>query len=79
MGKWSVQMIDDLPNGYAFKYTLSLLYAPDGKTYDGVGLEPDVEVTIDSAQRDRAMNAPTPEARVAGDVQLRTAAELVRR
>lgn len=79
MGKGSVQMIDDLPNGYAYKYTMSLLFTPNGQTFDGVGLTPDIEVALEDVQRGKAMSAPTEEARLAMDVQLRTAAELVRR
>lgn len=79
MGKGSVQMIDDLPNGYAYKYTLSLIFTPSGQTFDGVGLTPDIEVAMDDVQRGKAMSAPTEDARLGMDVQLRTAAELVRR
>jgi len=79
MGKGSVQMLDDLPNGYAYKYTLSLLYTPSGQTFDGVGLTPDIEVALDDVSRGKAMSAPTEEARLALDVQLKTAAELLRR
>lgn len=79
MGKGSVQMLDDLPNGYAYKYTLSLLYTPSGQTFDGVGLTPDIEVPLDDVTRAKSMGAATEEARLAMDVQLRTAAELLHR
>ena len=79
MGKGSVQMIDDLPNGYSYKYTLSLLFTPSGQTFDGVGLTPDIDVALDDVSRGKAASAATEDARLALDVQLRTAAELLRR
>jgi carboxyl-terminal processing protease len=78
-GKWSVQTIDELANGYAFKYTLSLFKTPAGKSYEGTGFVPDVEVTMDDKQLARANVAPTPEAHLDLDVQLRTAKELLTR
>jgi carboxyl-terminal processing protease len=78
-GKWSVQTIDELANGYAFKYTLSLFKTPAGKSYEGTGLVPEVEVTMDDKQLARANVAPTPEAHLDLDVQLRTAKELLTR
>ncbi len=77
-GKWSVQSLDDLPNGYAYKYTVSMFYTPSGKTYEGTGLTPDVEVTMDETILGRA-NAAEGEERLALDAQLRTARELVLR
>jgi carboxyl-terminal processing protease len=75
-GKWSVQSLDELGNGYAYKYTVSLFRMPSGKSYDGVGLAPDVESSMDEGALARA-NAAKPEERVAIDVQLRTAKELL--
>jgi carboxyl-terminal processing protease len=77
-GKWSVQQLFDLPNGYAMKYTVSLFYTPAGKTYDGVGLSPDVDVTMDEKQRDKADSVTVPEARLDVDPPLRTALALLR-
>jgi carboxyl-terminal processing protease len=78
LGKWSVQSVDDLPNGWAFKYTVSLFRTPAGKTYEGVGVAPDVDVAMDEKQLARANAAPKVEDRLALDVQLRTARQLVR-
>lgn len=77
-GKWSVQSLDDLPNGWAYKYTLGLFKTPQGKSYEGVGVSPDVELAMDETALARANNAK-PEERVANDVQLRTAKELLLR
>lgn len=75
-GKWSVQSLDELSNGYAYKYTVSLFHTPGGKSYEGVGIAPDVESAMDDATVARA-NAAKPEERLAIDVQLRTAKELI--
>lgn len=77
-GKWSVQSLDDLPNGWAYKYTLGLFKTPQGKSYEGIGVSPDVELAMDEAALGRA-NHGKPEDRIANDVQLRTAKELVLR
>lgn len=76
MGKWSVQMLDDLPNGYAFKYTVSLFKTPSGRSFEGTGLTPDVEVSMEERELARAKTAK-PADRLAADVQLRTAKELL--
>jgi carboxyl-terminal processing protease len=44
-GKWNVQSIDDLPNGYAVKYTIKTFKSPGGKSYQDVGIEPDVAIS----------------------------------
>jgi carboxyl-terminal processing protease len=77
MGKWSVQSLDDLPNGFAFKYTVSLFKSPSGRSYEGTGLSPDVEVSMDERELARA-SVTKPSERLAVDVQLRTAKELLR-
>jgi carboxyl-terminal processing protease len=72
-GKWTVQRVDDLSNGYAIKYTMALFASPAGRTFDAVGMAPDVEV--DQAD-DATMKAQTdndPVKRLTEDVQLRTA------
>jgi carboxyl-terminal processing protease len=77
-GKWSVQKLDKLPNGYAMKFTTSLFRSPSGKTWNGVGLAPDIEVPMDDKAQAAAEAVADPEKRVAEDVQLRTALGLVR-
>lgn len=77
-GKWSVQKIDDLPNGYAFKYTASLFKSASGKSFDGVGLTPDVEVDMDAKLAEKAQAITDPEKRLAADSQLRTAVGIVK-
>jgi carboxyl-terminal processing protease len=77
LGKWSVQMIDDLPNGYAFKYTTAIFKTASGQSYEGTGLRPDVDVAMDIADVEHAQLVRDPVKRVAMDVQLRTAKSLL--
>jgi len=80
LGKWTVQSLDDLPNGYAYKYTVGLFASPSGRSFEGTGIAPDVEVSLAEKDVARANATPNPEARLAIDAQLRTAQEiLVRR
>lgn len=76
VGKWSVQTIDELSNGYAFKYTVSLLKSPSGRSFEGVGLPPDVEVVMDEKALPKLNTTPAAQ-RVERDVQLRTALVLL--
>jgi carboxyl-terminal processing protease len=78
-GKWSVQRIEDLPNGYALKFTVGLFASPSGKSYDGTGLAPDIEVDAASDAVQRALAESDPKARLAADVQLRTAVAVLTR
>ena len=78
-GKWSVQHLEELPNGYAIKFTASLFKTPAGESYDGVGLEPDVEVDVDAKQSDKLHAITDPDRRIAADAPLRSALGLLRR
>lgn len=78
LGKWSVQMIDDLENGYAVKYTVSLFSTPSGHSYEGHGLEPDVRVDMDEKSFGRVATITDPAEKLQADVQLRTAVGLLR-
>ena len=77
-GKWSMQVIKELENGYGAKFTTSLLTPPSGKSYDGVGIPPEIEVTMDERQLARVLLITDAEKRLAADPQLRTALALVR-
>jgi carboxyl-terminal processing protease len=72
-GKWTVQRIEDLPNGYAIKFTVGFFQSPSGKSYDGTGVAPDVEVDASSDAILHALTESDPRARLADDAQLRTA------
>jgi carboxyl-terminal processing protease len=77
LGKWTVQTLEDLPNGYAIKYTLARFSSPSGRNYEGAGLPPDVEVDMPTRAVDAAEAITDPAARLAADVQLRTAVAMV--
>jgi carboxyl-terminal processing protease len=72
-GKWTVQRVDDLSNGYAIKYTIALFAAPSGKSYDGAGMAPDVEVDQSDDATERAQKETDVPKRLAEDAPLRTA------
>jgi len=78
-GKWSVQRLEDLPNGYALKFTVGLFASPSGKSYDGTGLAPDIEVDAPSDAVQHALAESDPKVRLADDVQLRTAVAVLAR
>lgn len=77
-GKWNVQTIEELPNGFACKFTISQFRAPGGQSYDGQGLTPDVEVSMDDKLLGRLSRVTDPDKRLAADIALRTAANLAR-
>jgi carboxyl-terminal processing protease len=77
-GKWTVQMIDDLPNGYAMKYTSGLFQSPSGRSFQGVGLPPDVEVDMPAPAVEAAEAITDPGKRLEADTQLKTAISLLR-
>jgi carboxyl-terminal processing protease len=72
-GKWSVQQLDDLPNGYAFKYTSGIFKSPSGKSYGGVGLTPDIEIAMDEKAFAKVWGINDATKRLAADPPLRTA------
>jgi carboxyl-terminal processing protease len=77
-GKGSVQSIDELGNGYAMKFTVSLLERPSGAALDGVGVTPDTPVPVDAKLTEAALPIKDPEARLAADPALRTALSLLK-
>jgi carboxyl-terminal processing protease len=78
LGKWSMQTVEDLPNGYAIKFTVGLFESPQGKNFDGVGLSPDVEVALGETEI-RWLDAMTDmRKRLAADAPLRAAVSLVK-
>jgi carboxyl-terminal processing protease len=84
-GKGSVQEVEDLPNRYGIKYTASLFLLPSGAPLEGVGLTPDVEVVLPvpegtsyDQKLSRILRQQNPELRLAADVPLRAAANVIR-
>jgi len=81
-GKWTVQKLDKLSNGYAMKYTTSVFSTPSGRSYGGQGVTPDVEVAFVGAGAERTLDKLLVQndlaKRAAEDPQLRTAVSLLR-
>lgn len=85
-GKGSAQELEELPNHYGIKYTVSLFLTPGGQSLEGEGLLPDVEVGLSTTLsieeqeklRARLLRVLDPARRLASDVQLRTALNLLR-
>jgi carboxyl-terminal processing protease len=77
-GKWTVQTIEELENGWALKYTVAGFETPAGHSYEGEGIDPDVEVDLEDKVTARALATTDVEARLALDAPLKTAVGLVR-
>jgi carboxyl-terminal processing protease len=43
-GKWNVQMVEELPNKFAIKYSVSKVETADGQSYEGTGMKADIEM-----------------------------------
>lgn len=72
-GKWSVQRVEELGNGWALKLTSGLLRSAAGQVLDGKGLEPDLQVDM----KDHPSRERDAQKRIAADAQLRAAVHLV--
>lgn len=84
-GKGSVQTVEELPNRYAIKFTTGEFLLPSGQRIEGAGLTPDVEVALPvpdgsnyEQQLVRVQRLPSASERLAQDVQLRAAYNMVR-
>lgn len=51
LGKWNAQRIEKLSNHYAIKFTTQSFSTPRGKSYQDVGLAPDIEVSGERAKK----------------------------
>ncbi len=51
-GKGSMQRIFDLPNGGALRITTQMYDPPKSENYDGIGIEPEVEIELDSSLKE---------------------------
>ena len=77
-GKWNVQRIDTLSNGYAMKYTVGVFKTPKGVAPDGRGIDPDVPVDLDELSVAKAQRTGDAQKRIAVDAQLRAALAILR-
>jgi len=76
-GKWSVQVIHELPNKYVMKYTVAHFKDASGKGWEGEGLAPDIEVPMSDAAFEKAERTKGVD-RLSADVQLKAAVNFVR-
>lgn len=77
-GKWNVQVIEELPNRWAIKFTVGVFKSAAGELLDGKGLAPDIEVDLGEARMDKLSRMTDPAARLAADAQLRTAVSVLK-
>lgn len=84
-GKGTVQRLEDLPNGYAYKFTASHFLLPSGDAIEGRGLVPDIEVALPvpegshyDRQLSRVLHERDPQERLQHDAPLRAAAHVLR-
>ncbi len=50
-GKGSVQTVRPLPEGFGIKYTIARYYTPNGRSIQGKGIEPDIEVDYELIEK----------------------------
>lgn len=78
-GKWNVQKVEKLSNGWGIKYTIGVFRTAKGQSPDGKGIEPDVPVAMDAGAVEKAVVVTEPAARLQADAQLRAAIALLNR
>jgi carboxyl-terminal processing protease len=78
-GKWNAQSVETLPNKFAIKYTVKKFESPQGHTFQGVGIKPDLEVGLpkDVDIRELRSKYEVPK-RLGFDLQLKAALELMK-
>lgn len=74
-GKWSAQTIESLPNRFAIKFTTKIFKSPKNRTYQDVGMEPDILVTGEG--KDAKPMSKDPQKKLASDAPLRAAYNLL--
>jgi len=72
-GKWNVQKIAKLSNGYAIRYTIGQLLDPAGHHHHGKGLQPDIPVAASSSKLDHHRSIQDIKQRLTRDSQMRVA------
>lgn len=84
-GKGTVQRLEELPNGYAYKFTASHFLLPRGDVIEGQGLMPDIEVALSvpdgrtyERQLSRVLHTSDLQERLRLDAPLRAAAHVLR-
>lgn len=78
-GKWNAQGVEVLPNKFAVKYTVKEFLSPLGQSYHGVGIKPDLEVSLPKGLDVKEMQSKFDiSKRLNIDLQLKAALELVK-
>lgn len=78
-GKWNAQSIEILPNKYAVKYTIKDFQSPQGNSYRGVGIKPDIEVVLSEKIPVHQLKSKYDiRKRIDYDAQLKAAVELLK-
>jgi len=76
VGKWTVESVESLPNGYAMKYSVMSFESPSGKSFQNTGLTPDIEIVSLTEPERLTLLSKDLKGRMAGDPVLRAAVEL---
>lgn len=77
-GKWNAQSVEMLPNKYAIKYTVKEFLSPQGNSFHGKGIKPDIEVSLSQGVEAQSLRLKHEmKERLNIDAQLKAAVELV--
>jgi carboxyl-terminal processing protease len=76
-GKWNAQSVEVLPNQFAIKYTIKLFKSPNEKSYQDVGMEPDVSVASAGERSAKFSQADPMKKRLSEDAAFRAAYRLL--
>jgi carboxyl-terminal processing protease len=78
-GKWRMETVRPLSEGYSLKYTIAMLQSPAGKSFDGVGVPPDIEVPAGTMPIEHTRRLTDLDKRIEADPQLKAAVHILRR
>ena len=78
VGKWRMETLRELSGGYVLKFTIAMLRSPRGQSFDGKGLQPDLEVAAGSEPLDTHRRLPDLARRMEADPQLKAAVHVLR-
>ena len=77
-GKWSAQRVDELPNGFAMKYTIATFKPPIGENLSGKGLKPDINVELPADAAMKFQSLSDTDAMIREDLQLSSALNILK-
>ncbi len=77
-GKWNVQTVETLPNQFAIQFTVKEFHSSKGKSYQNVGIRPDLEVALADEIDPRELRLRySMSRRLDEDLQLKAAVKLI--